>query len=471
MATPENSSKTPELVELGGTGLRHDAGKINEEIIKQLEWPRCIKVYKEMGSDALISGALFAIRQFIRSSKWSVKEYDGPNKPSSAAEDRRFVEECLEDLDKPWEEVLTDILSFLDYGFSVHEIVYKKRGGLNTKDKRFRSKYSDGKFAWRKFPIRSQDTIEDWDITPQGDLQRVRQWDAWNSIDVWIPEEKFLLFRTTAYKDSPMGQSILRSAYRAYHNRVNIEIYEGIGIERNLAGIPVARIPAEYMSTEATNSQKALYNQMKQTVANIKANSQAGLVLPSDLYGNEDSGNGKEKFSFELLSSTSSSNTDTGPIIERYDRRIMYSMLTDFLLMGGQSVGSYSLASSKVMAFTTAITSYLDIIANQFNTKAIPLLFKANNMDASRTPKLVHDGVEQLDIEAVGSFLKDVSAGGFITPSDDLENKLREDYLKVPPKEMGESMVERLRRQSNESSNNNGNGEGEEPPINLVPET
>lgn len=465
MATPENSSKTPDLVEIGGTGLRHDAGQIQEEIIKQLEWPRCIRAYKEMESDALISGALFAIRQFIRSSKWSVKEYDGPNAPASASEDRRFIEECLKDLDKPWEEVLTDILSFLTYGFSVHEIVYKKRGGLDTNDKRFRSKYTDGRFGWRKFPIRSQDTIEDWDITPQGDLQRVRQWDVFNDIDVWIPEQKFLLFRTTAYKDNPMGQSILRSAYRAYHNRVNIEIYEGIGIERNLAGIPIATLPAEYMSQDATASQKMIYNQLKTTVANIKKNSQAGIVLPSDPYG--ESENGKNKFTFDLVSSSSSSNTDTGPIIERYDRRIMYSMLCDFLLLGGQSVGSYSLASSKVMAFTTAITSYLDIIANQFNTKAIPMLFKANGWDASKTPKLVHDGVEQLDIEAVGNFLKDAAAGGFITPSDDIENMLREDYLKVPPKEMGESMMERIRRQEGDSGNNT----NQEPPINFIPET
>lgn len=466
MAIPKNGE--PDLVEIGGTGLQHNAGQINEEIIKQLEWPKCIKVYKEMSeTDALIKGALFAIQQFIKSAKWTVEEYDGPDKPADAEYQRRFIEECFEDLDKPWEEVLTDILSFLTYGFSIHEMVFKKRGGLKTKDKRFRSKYNDGLWAFRKFPIRSQDTIEDWDIARQGELKAVRQVDTWNGIDVWIPESKFLLFRTTAYKDNPMGESLLKAAYISYANRRNLAVYEGIGAERSLAGLPIARIPAEYMSKDATPSQRALYDQMKTTVANIKANSQAGVVLPSNLYGSDDAGNGKEKFSFELLSSNTNGNTDIGPIIERYDVRILQSLCADWLKIGTQSVGSYSLASSKMAAFTTAITSYLDTIANQINQKAIPTLFEANGWDSSKTPKLVHDGVENVDMEAVGKFLADAAKGGYVTPDDTIENALRKDYLKVPPKEESESITERLRRQDNQQSEQDnvedvGNVEGNE---------
>lgn len=439
------AKSVPELRELGGTGLQHDAGKINEEIIKQLEWPRNIKVYKEMETDAIVSAALFYIKNFIRSSKWSVQPYDGPDMPANAEAQRRFVEECFDDLDKPWPEVMTDILSFLPYGFSVHEIVFKRRGGLKTNDPRFRSKYNDGYYGIRKLPIRSQDTIEDWDISPQGELRAVRQMDTWNGIDVWIPKEKFLLFRTTAYKDNPMGQSILRSAYRAYHNRSQIEILEGIGFERNLAGVPVAKLPAEYMSADATPAQQQLYRMMQLTVSNVRKNSQAGVVFPSDPW-NTDTGSGGEMFSFELLKGgTTGSALETNTAIERWDRRIAMSMASDFILMGGQSVGSYSLASSKVIAFTTAIGSYLDIIAAQINDKLIPMLFEANGWDSSKTPKFTHNGVENVDLEVIGKFLADAAKGGFVTPSDDLENMLREEYLHLPPLQE-ESAMDRARR-------------------------
>ncbi|MBG23670.1 MAG: hypothetical protein CMF22_10130 [Idiomarinaceae bacterium] len=484
MATPENSSMKRTLAELGGTGLRHSGGDISEEtIIRDLQWPRCVKVFKEMESDSLIAGALFAIRQFIRSSRWKVEEYSGPNKPASAAEDARFVEECLGDLDKPFSEVLTDILSFLTYGFSVHEIVYKKRQGL-VKDKRYRSKYQDGMYGWRKFPIRSQDTIEDWDITPRGDLERIRQHDPYNGIDVWIPEDRFLLFRTNAYKDNPRGLSVLRSAYRSYYLRKNIEIQEAIGVERDLSGIPVLRVPDEILRDDADESEKALRSYLERMGSMVKRNEQAFVMLPSNVWG--EAGTGDKVYDIELLSSSGARQVQTGPVIERYDRRILQSICADVLLVGGQSVGSYSLASTKADIFKIAIESYLDTIADQFNEKAIPLLFELNGKDPTKTPKMVHSGIEKAHLPDLADFLKKASEAGFITPDDGIENDLRGlagfDELKASGED---SVMQRARQRSemfsvqnpmDETTNEEGNGEGENEntftkSFNLIPDT
>ena len=51
-------------------------------------------------------------------------------------------------------------LSFLTYGWSAHEIVYKRRAG-KSKDPRLNSKYSDGPIGWRK-PDRAQETLWEW---------------------------------------------------------------------------------------------------------------------------------------------------------------------------------------------------------------------------------------------------------------------------------------------------------------------
>jgi hypothetical protein len=77
------------------------------------------------------------------------------------------------------------------------------------------------------------------------------------------------------------------------------------------------------------------------------------------------------------------------------------------------------------MAFTTAIESYLDVIAEQFNDKAIPLLWELNGMDPAKAPKLVHTGVENIDLEILGNFLKNAAAAGVITPDDELEDAIR----------------------------------------------
>jgi len=46
--------------------------------------------------------------------------------------------------------------------------------------------------------------------------------------------------------------SILRNAYTSYEYVNNLQSIEAIAVERELAGIPVARIPAEYLSGDAT---------------------------------------------------------------------------------------------------------------------------------------------------------------------------------------------------------------------------
>lgn len=423
--------KDPSLVSLGSTGIYTGSGFFDDEdIIRDLSWPYCIKKYQEMETDALIGGILFAINQFIRSSSWSVREYDGDDKPSDSAEQARFLEECFKDLAKPWEEVITDVLSFLTYGFSIHEIVYKKRLGPQQSDKRYKSRYEDGKIGWRKFPIRSQDTIEKFNLDEDSDLISVVQRDVTRGNTVEIPADRLLLFRTTTYKDNPRGKSILRSAYRAYYFRKNIEMIEGIGIERNLAGVPVIKVPGELFDGTEENSRRL--QTFERMGRNLKRNDQSYVLLPSDVYGDQSSGSGEAVYSLELLQGSGSANTNQNQTIERWDRRIAQSMLSDFLLTGGQSVGSYSLASTKYDAFKIAIESYLDTIRHQMNEKAIPMLFEINGWSGSTCPTLEHSGISEESLESLGTFLKNIS--GFVTPDSSIEEMIRErlEVSKVP---------------------------------------
>jgi hypothetical protein len=401
-----------------------------------------------MEHDALISGALYAIKQFIKSSEWRVEEYQGVNKPADAAEKAEFLRSCLDDLAKPWSETLDEILSYLTYGFSVHEIVYKRRLGPEQTNKKYKSKYNDGFIGWRRLPIRSQDTVTEFKFDDHGDLSAIRQEDFWNKIDTWIPENRFLLFRTTSYKDNPRGLSVLRSAYRAYYFRRNLEVQEAVGVERNLSGIPVIRVPSELLAADADDDAKKLRRMYELLGSQLKKNDQSYVLMASDIYGNEDTGTGQYIYNIELLSSNGSNNVNVSPIIERYDRRIMQSMASDVVLLGGQSVGSYSLASSKMDVFTTALVSYLDNIASQFNEKAIPELFRLNGWDATKTPKLVHDGIDDTNLEAIGKFLKDAAGAGFITPDEGIENTLRDWSGFENIKQDGEGSVMERARQS-----------------------
>ena len=74
-----------------------------------------------------------------------------------------FVESCLHDMDMPWTDVVGEILSCLTYGWSLHEIVYKRRMG-RKRDPRLESKFDDGLIGWQKLPIRSQESLYKWEF-------------------------------------------------------------------------------------------------------------------------------------------------------------------------------------------------------------------------------------------------------------------------------------------------------------------
>src|SRR5690242_1079078 len=157
--TQQRVSSNP-LQEIGLTGLKRATGTIDEEFLPALRGRKAIKVYREMSlNDPIVGALLFAIDKLVRQVTWRV---EGNDNTSDSAEAVEFVEQCMDDMSHTWNDMISEILSCLVYGWSWHEIVYKKRVGPWEKDPKKKSKYTDGRIGWRKIPIRSQETLLRW---------------------------------------------------------------------------------------------------------------------------------------------------------------------------------------------------------------------------------------------------------------------------------------------------------------------
>lgn len=407
-------------VEIGASGLQYSAGIVDEEFLAQLKWPKSIDIYKEMSSnDPVIGAMLFAIEMLIRQVEWKVEPAEDSEQ---AREIAQFVESCFHDMEMSWEETISEIITFLHYGFSINEIVYKRRMGPRVTDKRFKSKFNDGRYGWRKLAPRAQDTITEFVFDDKGGLKEVVQQIPTSFKEVRLPRDKFLLFRANSRKDNPTSTSVLRTAYRPWYFKKKIEEFEAIGVERDLAGLPIAKIPAAYMSPYATSEQKAVYETVKKIVTSIRKNEQAGVVWPLEY--TED---GKEMFKIELLSANSPAKLyNTEEIIQRYNANIAQTMLADFILLGQKSVGSFALSSDKTRMFAVAIGAWLGVIASVFNTHAIPQLLEINDIDPALTPKLVHGDIEARNPAEIADYFSKLALGSFINQDTNLENWLRD---------------------------------------------
>lgn len=416
----------PDLNELGTSGLRRSGGFIHEEFLTQLRGKRGLLVYREMAdNDPVIGSILYAIEKVILRLDWRVDPFDDSEEAKAIA---AFIDECMEDMSDSWDQTLASILSMLVYGFSFHEIVYKVRGG-DSKDPKRNSKHSDGKIAWRKFAIRSQETLNNWMMDEDGGIQGFRQMDPTGGGFREIPMDKGLLFRTNVSKNNPEGRSLLRNSFRPWYYKRRIEEIEAIGIERDLAGLPVAKVPPEYLSSGATAAQQAVLANITEIVQNIKRNEQEGVIFPM-MY---DEG-GKEMFSLELLSSGGSRQFDTDKVIARYDQRIAMSVLSDFILLGHEAVGSFALGSQKMDLWTMSIDAIAKSIAEVVNQYAIPRLLRLNGMNTELCPYLTYGQVSHVDLGELADYVQKLTSAGLLMPDENLEAYLRE-QASLPPAE------------------------------------
>lgn len=387
-----------------------------EEFLPELTGYRGVQAYTEMANnDATVGAILFAIEMLMRNAKFNVEPGGNTDIDKRAAE---FVEECMNDMERTWSDTLSEILSFLTYGWSYHEIVYKRRMG-KTSSPVTNSKYNDGLIGWRKLPIRAQDTLYGWVYKEDSDeLMGMTQIAPPNFEQVTIPLNKALHFRTRSKKDNPEGQSILRTSYRAHYFKKRIEEIEGYGMERDLAGFPVLYAPADLPIWDDDPEMNAVLARAEQIVSSIRRDAREGLVLPG----------GENGWKLELLASGSRRQFDTNAIIDRYDKRIATSVLADFVMLGQQAVGSFALADSKTRIFALAIGTYLDVICEVFNNQGIPRLIDINGsafQGITEYPKMVHGDIETPDLQQFASFVKEMVGVGVLQPDEQLEAEVR----------------------------------------------
>lgn len=408
-----------EGLELGRPGLMTFAGTIHEERLKQLSSPeRRNSTYREMAdNDPIVGAVLFVVDMLIRQLDWRVEPYS--ENGVASAEDIQaadFVWSCFNDMNRPFKEVVSEILSFLVYGWSWHELVFKRRQGdtevdnliivdgqvvpnPNAQNAPPPSKHSDGRIGWHKIAGRAQETLHHWEFDEYGELLGMWQQAPPDFILRFIPLSKSLHFRTTSVRNNPEGRSILRNAYRPWYFKKTIEEIQAVGVERDLAGLPVMWVPEELMRSNLPPNLAALRGDLETMVRNIRRGHQEGMLAPRRA-------GGEKVYELELLSTAGRRSFDIKAIMEYYDQRITMMSLSDFVLMGHESVGSFALADSKTSVFSMATKTRIDTIADQFNTRAIPQLLRLNGMDSTRAPKLVHSDLESVDLNKLGRFIQ-----------------------------------------------------------------
>ena len=403
--------------EYGTTGLNRYGGAISEEFINDLQYASSRhKIYSEMRLNSPVIGSiLFIIEQALRKIDWMIE----PSEEDSEIHEERaeFFRQCKEDMSHTWDDFISECLTFLSQGWALFEVCYKKRLGDSPSkytENPAKSKFSDGKIGWRKFAIRAQDTLDRWDFDENGGIQGMYQLPPPDYARRYVSIDKALLFRTRVEKGNPEGRSVLRTSYRPWYFHSNFEVIMGVGVERNLSGIPVIYLPQGFEDAD--------YDVARGIVEKARIDAHDGFVLPGP------KGTNPEAFAdggwlFELVSGSGRMTFQLVEILEYYDQRMAMTLLAQFLLLGTGNVGSYALSQDQSDLFLMALEGWATMIAEVINRHAIPKLMMLNNWPLEESPKIVPTTLARQDLMKLSKWLETMGMLGFNL--GDLENPLR----------------------------------------------
>jgi hypothetical protein len=413
------------LNEQGFLGLRTINGRILDEANQAFLYPNFIKTVQEIRHNPTVGSAMQVYRMMVSRVNWRVV----PHKDATPVEKERarIIGTMMHDMEGSWKGFIEEVVPYLEYGFGVHEKVFRRRLKKNG------SAYQDGLVGLRKIAPRNQETIEKWIFSDNGaDLLGVQQniSNVENSYRfqnvknenglIPIDREKFLLFTASANRGNPQGNSMYKNIYMSYKILTILQEQELIALSKDVQGILKIELPPQYLAQDASPSDKAVATAFQEIIDNYNRGEQRGLLVPM-MY--DDSKN--PLFKYDLMEARGTAKYDLEAIIKRLQTDILSALNVDILQLGNGGTGSFSLADAKTSVLAMAIDYRLREIQAVLNDDLMKNLHSLNGWSQERMPQFVYEDVEDIDMTSMGKFIQQCFSVGAIEADRPVMNRVR----------------------------------------------
>lgn len=374
-------NRTPVLLK---TGLNVWSGTVSEEYLGDLRpWSKAVKVYKEMQDDAVIGSLLESVKTPLLASPFEV--IAGGDSTNDIWNKDFLTANLLENEDLDWEQHVDDMLEFFDFGFAICEKSLQKK--------------QDGYLYIRDLMPVGQETLYEWGPPDsKGWPINFTQLTRYGRIEK-APMHKLLHFTFRARKRNPQGQGILRSLYRPWFFKKNLETVEAIGAERDVGNAPVVELK------EGINYPEASLQKLAQGLEGFRQDESVYLILPGGAKITAYGGGNK--------------TYDIRQIIRDWQHVIRQRFFADFLGLGSEGVGTQALAGESMGFFSLAERSIQNRMLKVWNTQLIPWLFRWNNITAEKLPRLAWLEPGTQNLQSLSQAYETLVKAGIIDSEDE----------------------------------------------------
>jgi len=381
LAAGEGSASLTELATL-------DSSEFNSlDKITQLKG---VEVFQEMSYDEQVKFCLTVKKLLILSEGWEIVPAD---ETPVAKEQSDFIQYNFDNLSHSFGSVLYQLMSALDYGFSVAEILWRKNDEVYPQNyllKDFKVKFPwDCDFFYDEF----------------GNLNKLE------IKNKEMPLNKFIIFSYNEQFGNKSGESDLKACYNAWWFKTNIWKFWSRHLERFGSPIVKGHVPPG-ATTDETNKFFAIINRLHHIV---------GVILPRKNTG--------EEFDFELVESKREGGRQFSEAMENVDGRISRGLLMPRLLGATKEVfGSYALGVEQFKMFYKIFL----FIANNFSEEVINRQVIKQTIDYNFPVRLYPKfKIKPISAEYAEAVLKEVKKDGSDTPPSEKEEP--EPKEEIPP--------------------------------------
>lgn len=372
-----------------------------------------LDVYDKMLKDGQVKAGLDMIKLCATARGFTVTGDDPETKKYA-----EFINENFELLEGNLEDVIAEMLSALEYGFSCTEKVFE---------------YRNGKIMLKKLKVLDPHTI--WVKTNKfGDIEYVIQ--RVGSKEIKIPRNKVIWFAYDKRFGNPYGNSILRNVYKHWYIKDKMYRFANIAYERYGTPLLIGKV----RDARDVNKMKKLLE---------KVNAMTGFAISGD----------------DDIKAIQGSNADFIGYIEHHDRKIMEAMLVPPMLLSlsrGQS-GSYALTGNQFDVFMIRLEALQRDIKALIEEEVIRPLIDLNFPNVKAYPSFNFKPLANKDIEKMARVFHLLIQAKVIAPDEDW---IREE-LGFPlrpkdqqPEQPEEEPQEGEQPQEAETSGEEGNSEG-----------
>lgn len=424
-AQPDTATERMRLTEVGVPFLKGIGGWVEKEARRELSGKTKFSTYDRMRQDSSVNTALSAAEVFLIKQLANAK-FVTRSKNQAAKDFCAYLNWNLKNLkDNTWFDSCTNIISYLQYGFSWLEKVYE----LNTS-----SSFPQYKYKLKKLAPRAQTSIEKWEFdSANRQVVGLYQYPPYQlntgilnlsplyqmtTETKMLPREKFILFSWDSKNNDPTGISPLNGCYKAWKEKILIESYEVTGVAKDLGGLFVVRMPVDHMNKAASDPEsdeaKTLKIMMDQA-ANMSKGDQTFTVLGSDVQG--DSGSGRYIYDVQVLTADSSGKTvTTAELITERKKAILDTFAAGFINLGNDSTGSHSLADSKTSTHAFFMERHILFVKSVLENDLVPQIAKLNGvfLPEEDMPQLVLGHSEEINPEEMSKSVQRVASVGFL---------------------------------------------------------